>query len=159
YQVREQEIQRAQAENGADVRRINDKRVARDRKNGGDGIDRENQVHHIDDDEDKRERRQHPAVVDLDGEILSVKFIGHMNGAPDKAHDQAVLKLLLSILSGKHAHGRHEQEDPEKVENKIKMRDQRDADRKSTRLNSSHVANSYAVFFLKKKNPFKTTMH
>src|SRR5699024_12774821 len=29
----------------------------------------------------------------------------------------------------------------------------RDADRKSTRLNSSHVSISYAVFCLKKKNP------
>src|SRR5436305_13954318 len=31
------------------------------------------------------------------------------------------------------------------------------ADRKSTRLNSSHVRNSYAVFCLKKKN--NTTLH
>src|SRR3989442_5643774 len=29
-------------------------------------------------------------------------------------------------------------------------------DRKSTRLNSSHVRNSYAVFFLKKKNKTET---
>src|SRR5690625_1711535 len=32
-----------------------------------------------------------------------------------------------------------------------------DADRKSTRLNSSHVAISYAVFCLKKKNKYITT--
>src|SRR5690625_5404942 len=32
------------------------------------------------------------------------------------------------------------------------------ADRKSTRLNSSHVAISYAVFCLKKKNEFKSEM-
>src|SRR5436305_3194725 len=32
-----------------------------------------------------------------------------------------------------------------------------DADRKSTRLNSSHVRNSYAVFCLKKKKPNKYT--
>src|SRR5690625_6448593 len=31
----------------------------------------------------------------------------------------------------------------------------KDTDRKSTRLNSSHVANSYAVFCLKKKNKDK----
>src|SRR2546426_8495791 len=30
-------------------------------------------------------------------------------------------------------------------------------DRKSTRLNSSHLVISYAVFCLKKKNPFKRT--
>src|SRR2546429_6431501 len=128
YRVREKEIERAKAENGADVRRINDKRVARDRENSGDGIDRENEVHHIDDDEDKRERRQHPAIVDLDGEIFSVKFIGHMNGAPDEAHDHAGLKVLLAVLSRKHAHGGDEQEAAEKIENKMKMLDQRDTE-------------------------------
>src|SRR5437870_9567501 len=35
--------------------------------------------------------------------------------------------------------------------------EERDADRKSTRLNSSHVAISYAVFCLKKKN--NTMLH
>src|SRR5438128_1530458 len=45
YQVREQEIERAQTKNGADVRRINNKRVLSDRKNGRDRIDRENEVH------------------------------------------------------------------------------------------------------------------
>src|SRR5690625_5949977 len=34
----------------------------------------------------------------------------------------------------------------------LKARDTDPIDRKSTRLNSSHVANSYAVFCLKKKN-------
>src|SRR5207253_4965205 len=36
---------------------------------------------------------------------------------------------------------------------------QRDQDRKSTRLNSSHVAISYAVFCLKKKNTPNTLAH
>src|SRR5438034_5687554 len=33
------------------------------------------------------------------------------------------------------------------------------ADRKSTRLNSSHTVISYAVFCLKKKNAFRSDMH
>src|SRR5690625_6500052 len=38
--------------------------------------------------------------------------------------------------------------------------DQGRQDRKSTRLNSSHVANSYAVFCLKKKSfPYRTEEH
>src|SRR5690606_41291485 len=37
-------------------------------------------------------------------------------------------------------------------------RDDEDADRKSTRLNSSHVKNSYAVFCLKKKTTFQTNL-
>src|SRR5213593_1213433 len=122
YQVCEQEIERAQPENGADVRRINNKRVLSDRENGRDRIDRENQIHYVDDDQDQRERRQHPAVVDFGGEVLSVEFIGHVNGAPDEAHHQAVLKFLLSVLSRKHAHGSDKQKDAENVENKMKMR-------------------------------------
>src|SRR5699024_12020754 len=35
----------------------------------------------------------------------------------------------------------------------------RDGDRKSTRLNSSHVSISYAVFCLKKKNPHQIQVH
>src|SRR5256885_9387731 len=35
---------------------------------------------------------------------------------------------------------------------RIQERDHRDVDRKSTRLNSSHLVISYAVFCLKKKN-------
>src|SRR5437870_8587556 len=34
-----------------------------------------------------------------------------------------------------------------------------DRDRKSTRLNSSHVAISYAVFCLKKKKRYRTSTH
>src|SRR5690625_6873954 len=39
---------------------------------------------------------------------------------------------------------------PAKEEGETKLMDWKDADRKSTRLNSSHVAISYAVFCLKK---------
>src|SRR5690625_1211199 len=39
-------------------------------------------------------------------------------------------------------------------ENTLYAARDRHADRKSTRLNSSHVASSYAVFFLKKKNKY-----
>src|SRR5690349_23739460 len=39
------------------------------------------------------------------------------------------------------------------------QRDRRDRDRKSTRLNSSHVEISYAVFCLKKKKKKRQTTH
>src|SRR5690625_5591261 len=49
-------------------------------------------------------------------------------------------------LAGRRFHGRRQSERP-----------RRPRDRKSTRLNSSHVAISYAVFCLKKKKTPKTT--
>ena len=56
-----------------------------------------------------------------------MELISHVNGAPDQAHHEAVLKLMLPVLSGKHAHGSDQQEGAENIENKMKMRDQRDA--------------------------------
>src|SRR5688572_32504813 len=50
-------------------------------------------------------------------------------------------------------HGQHYRQDPECGD---RRRDWRSADRKSTRLNSSHSQISYAVFCLKKKKK-KTT--
>src|SRR6266571_5844028 len=41
---------------------------------------------------------------------------------------------------------------PEQIERQVQVRMRRQQDRKSTRLNSSHMSISYAVFCLKKKN-------
>src|SRR5260221_4634167 len=65
-------------------------------------------------------------------------------GKRGEGHAQVTLHLLEDVLQrGRHAHARRHRE--------------RQADRKSTRLNSSHTVISYAVFCLKKKK--KTTSH
>src|SRR5438034_2568956 len=51
--------------------------------------------------------------------------------------------------------GKAEESDRRHLED-LHVLEERDGDRKSTRLNSSHTVNSYAVFCLKKK---KTTYH
>src|SRR5690349_24734600 len=63
---------------------------------------------------------------------------------------QAAISKHLKVLerAGLISHGRDAQRRPRKLEAAPLMRDQ---DRKSTRLNSSHVEISYAVFCLKKK--------
>src|SRR5439155_25400863 len=47
---------------------------------------------------------------------------------------------------------------PQPITNGLTGQERRDRDRKSTRLNSSHVAISYAVFCLKKKNDVVTEL-
>src|SRR5690349_22816050 len=51
----------------------------------------------------------------------------------------------------------HDQAQPDQADDRPRARSGRHLDRKSTRLNSSHVEISYAVFCLKKKN--KTHHH
>src|SRR3712207_7568040 len=54
---------------------------------------------------------------------------------------------------GQHLVGRQpaEQREPCDIDQRVAHADERDQDRKSTRLNSSHANISYAVFCLKKK--------
>src|SRR3712207_7419807 len=69
-------------------------------------------------------------------------------------------------LTGRGHEGGHEDrldrglrhEDASRVEQERRRHRQRDEDRKSTRLNSSHANISYAVFCLKKKNNTQITL-
>src|SRR5688572_31085739 len=68
------------------------------------------------------------------------------------AREEARAHGLAALVVGEHPFGQRRTEDrrPERVHG--------DADRKSTRLNSSHSQISYAVFCLKKKNTFLKTV-
>ena len=48
HQIRQQKIEGAQAKDRADVRGINNEGVLRDGENGWNGIDREDEIHHVD---------------------------------------------------------------------------------------------------------------
>src|SRR5690349_23092063 len=66
----------------------------------------------------------------------------HREVGEDELHHLAVLRVAGQIERRRYAHGGRFRIAPELNE---------DIDRKSTRLNSSHVEISYAVFCLKKK--------
>ena len=75
--VREKEVERAQSENGADVRGVDDELILGDGEDGRDGIDREDQVHDVDQNQDERERGEHQMPVDAHREMSPVEFLRH----------------------------------------------------------------------------------
>src|SRR5690625_5805796 len=97
---------------------------------------------------------QRPTAVQTDGSID--KGLLALKGRPLVAWQRACLKPWVSeiIINANQNHdhytafGRVVQDDADLP-----------ADRKSTRLNSSHVATSYAVFCLKKKKQQPTNLH
>src|SRR5437899_2074006 len=76
------------------------------------------------------------------------RILEHFKKQTDVQHDQVV------DISGLHILGT-ERHEARRIDNQLRGRAGRQGDRKSTRLNSSHLGISYAVFCLKKKN--KTT--
>src|SRR5690606_40702501 len=90
------------------------------------------------------------AMVPFHGQGMNCAFedcvalAGHIDAAPDLA------AAFAAFEAERMADARAIQQMA--LENYIEMRDLVDEDRKSTRLNSSHVKISYAVFCLKKKN-------
>src|SRR2546427_11084598 len=86
--------------------------------------------------------RLHGHVVEIGlAQVLHIVLAGLAFGHPAAAVLQAASRLPLA----RHLH--------EELERSARIRD--DADRKSTRLNSSHSQISYAVFCLKKKKTNK----
>ena len=57
HQIGQQEVEGTQPKNGADVRGVNNERVLRDGENSRNGIDRENEVHHVNHKQDQGKRR------------------------------------------------------------------------------------------------------
>src|SRR5690554_7742855 len=92
------------------------------------------------------EKPKRPLHVLSTGERPLVRFIGHLDMAINEGYFEAwIPRLALWIKQGK---------TPWLM---VHTPDNRQ-DRKSTRLNSSHVRISYAVFCLKKKKKIKKTM-
>src|SRR5690625_6425069 len=65
---------------------------------------------------------------------------------------QAAMLAPTEILAVQHYHTLQNYLSPLDIDARLLVGGQKAADRKSTRLNSSHVAISYAVFCLTKKN-------
>src|SRR5690625_3592273 len=93
-----------------------------------------------------KRRRRHEIVLDV--------LVVPIDGADDRV-GQPESSVAIAQAGGPHTSGvRH----PTQVEVREGMTENRPVeDRKSTRLNSSHVAISYAVFCLKKKTKSATT--
>ena len=81
-QVGQEEVERAQTHNGHDVRGIDQKGMAGDGEDGGDGVQGEDYVGEFDGDEGKAEDRHHAATVFKDEELVLAKADGVDAGEP-----------------------------------------------------------------------------
>ena len=72
--VYHEEVQRAQAQHGKDVRREYDKRVGRDCEDGGNRVHREQCVDDADQQDDERKRRQRALAFVGRQELLPVEI-------------------------------------------------------------------------------------
>src|SRR5690606_40697566 len=87
-------------------------------------------------------------AVDADlVEVLAPQRQVHAGEAAQRLHDDRVVEVDVLVVEARH-------HDPVGLLLGVEpvAGDEHDRDRKSTRLNSSHVKISYAVFCLKKKN-------
>ena len=73
----EQEIQRTQSKNRANVGGVDNERVARNAKDRRDGVDSEENVGDLDHDQRKSQLRQQPPAVAPDGEACPVVASAH----------------------------------------------------------------------------------
>src|SRR4030095_12661991 len=119
HEIGEQEVKRAQAENGADVRGIDNESVACDREHRRDGVDGKNQVHHLDHDENQRERREHAPATDEGDELWAVVIVRHGKHAADESQDEVVLQVDRLRFAEQHTQPGDDEKDAKNKKNKM----------------------------------------
>ena len=127
HQVREQEVERAQAEDGEDVGGEDDERVAGDAEDGRDRVHGEDDVGAFDDEQDQeQEGGLAPAVVAHE-EARAVVAAGDRQEAPDQPHDEVLLRRDLFVPGEQEADPGDDQERPEQVDQPVEAPEQRGA--------------------------------
>src|SRR6185437_4754308 len=106
--ARQQEVQRSQPEYRGDVRGINEKRHARHRKNRRYAVDRENQIHRLDQNQHDEQRRRHSAfdsaffLAYLNEEMFALIFVIDGNQAANQPEYR--IAAGIDVLLATHAH-------------------------------------------------------
>ena len=127
------EIQRAQAENGKDVRGENDERLGRDGENGGNGIQRKNQVGGFHHQQHQRQRRERLAAIQPGEKFLAVKFGADGKEFSREPDDGIFSGCTPSSPDKKHFDAGENQERAEEIERPLEALDERRARRRSSR--------------------------
>src|SRR5690606_27744968 len=123
----EREIKGPQAENGEDVRGVDDERVLADRENGRDRIDGENQIGEFDDDQSEKEARGVTPSVFVDEEA-TVMFAGRDGKEfPREANRNGFFEIGFLRRGERHFYSREDEEPAEEVNHPVETFDQRDS--------------------------------
>ena len=99
--------------------------IGRDGENGRNGIDREDEVHDVDQDQDQKQRREHEPPVDADHKTASVEFRRDRQHLAAETHEEIFLEIELRVAIEEHAQAGEKQKRAENVENEMEPFHQR----------------------------------
>ena len=120
HHAREQEIQGPKPEDREHVRREHEEWIPRDREDGGDRIQGEQDVGRLDHDEDDKERRRDFPNAALDGllgeETMPIVVRRNPDEPPDELQNRIPLGLDVGLPLGCHANSRNHQERAEHID-------------------------------------------
>ena len=126
---RQHEVERAQAQDGEDVRGEDDEGVLRDGEDGGDGVHGEDEVGGLHHQQHERERREGGAsVVELRHEVLAVEFMRHGEESLCELDDEVLLGVHALVVHEKHLDAGEDEEAAHHVEHPVELFDERRAE-------------------------------
>ena len=123
-QIREQEIEGAQAKNGENVGTEDDKRIAGDSEDGGNGVDGEGDVGDLDDEEDEEERGGEKLALLTLEEMRAAIFFGDAKMRAGETKNRIALEVRSLIAFPEHVDSAEEQEQAENGKNPVEARDE-----------------------------------
>src|SRR3989304_1284572 len=127
HDSRQSEIKGAQAQNGKDVRSVDDERVERDGQDGGNWVPRKDEVGGLHQQEHHEQRGGEPAAVSPDEESILFVAVGYRHqSAKEPQHGIPFRVNLLALLPG-HLDAGQDQEGPEDVNDPMELLDQGNA--------------------------------
>src|ERR1700722_10644951 len=124
--VGEGEIERAQAEDGEDVGRIDDEGVSRDGQDCGDGVHGEDDVHGFQGHQREKQRRSVPFAVLADKEFLAVVVAHYWKESPGYANEPGFFGGQLTFAREQHSKAGEEQDCSEEIHDGVKLLKQSD---------------------------------
>lgn len=97
HKAGEGEIEGPEAQNGEDVRRVNDKQIADDRENRRDGIGGEDDIGCLDGNQDEEKRCRIPLPSPDDRETRAVPLGYRRDGAVEAAIKSFAFRMTVSL--------------------------------------------------------------
>jgi len=117
--AREDEVERAQTKNSKDIGSVNDKRIAGNRKNGRNRIDRKHQIGRLDHHQRQKQRRNHQLPRPAHKKALPLVGFSHRHQASHQPEREIFLWLNLFLFLHSHAHTGNQQKGTEDIENPV----------------------------------------
>jgi hypothetical protein len=129
HEARHGEVERSQPEDREGVGREDQERVARDREDRRDGVDREHHVGELDHHQRHEERRGVELGVPAHEEVGLVHFVGDRDEPPHEPGRKTVLDVWRVLAVAQHPERRDDQDRAEHVEHPVEVVQQRRAGR------------------------------